>query len=83
MGVKVLSKVKFFLMKNTRFLKRNMIVQYSKMLLNIRIYKDNGVLIVLEARIILALFSHKPQMDHICQLRSKCLKEDASFEKCI
>jgi len=29
------------------------------MLLNIRIYKDNGVLIILEVKIILDLFSYK------------------------
>jgi len=50
------------------------------MLLNIRIFKDNGVLIILEIRNIFALFSHKPQMDHTCKLRLKSLKEDASLE---
>jgi len=52
------------------------------MLLDIRIYKDNGVLIILEVRIILVLFSHKLQMDHMRKLHSKCLKEDESLEKC-
>ena len=52
------------------------------MLLNIRIFKDNGVLIFLEVRNILALCSHDLQMDHTCKLCSKCLKEDESLEKC-
>jgi len=51
------------------------------MLLNIRIFNDNGVLIILKVRNIFALFSHKPQMVHTCKLRSKCLKEDESLEK--
>jgi len=52
------------------------------LLLNIRIFKDNGVLIILEVRNILALCSRKLQMDHTCKLFSKCLKEDESLEKC-
>ena len=47
------------------------------MLLNIRIFNDNGVLIFLEVRNIFALFSQNPQMDHTCNL-----KEDKSIEKC-
>jgi len=42
--------------------------------LNIRIFKVNGVLIILEVRNIFAHFPHKPQMDHMCKLHSKCLK---------
>jgi len=52
------------------------------MILNIRIFKDNGVLIIFEVTNILDLFFHKSQMDHMCKLHSKCLKEDKSLEAC-
>ena len=52
------------------------------MLYIIRIFKDNGVLIILQVRIIFTFFSHKSQMDHTCKLGSKCLKEDESLERC-